>query len=65
MIIIDTTYLEYADKFLKHFDEPIALRMLPQTLTNEELYAAIDDCIKRNENDLIEKYQPETDNVLY
>lgn len=56
MIKIDDKLLEYASKYEKKFGVSLSLRMFPQTLTNEELYKAIDDCVDRNVNDLESKY---------
>lgn len=66
MIKTDEKLMEYAMRYKEAFGEMIPLRMLPQTLENEELYVAIDDCIARNTNDLVEKFCVDTDkNVLY
>lgn len=56
MIEINNKLLEYADKYEKAFGTTLPLRMLPQTLTNEELYKAIDDCIDRNIEALESRY---------
>lgn len=56
MIIIDETLLSYADRYFKQFGSQLPLRMLPQAMTNEELYKAIDDCIERECDDLVAQY---------
>lgn len=48
MIEINDKLLEYADKYEQAFGSPLPLRMLPQTLTNEELYEVINECIDKN-----------------
>ena len=66
MIKTDEKLMEYATRFKEAFGEMIPLRMLPQTIENEELFAAIDDCIERNVNDLVEKFCPEADkNMIF
>lgn len=65
MIRIDDRLLECAEKYEAAFGCPLPLRMLPQTLTNEELCAAIDDCIARGKNDLEERYAPPEEDALY
>lgn len=56
MIIIDDTLLLYANRYSKQFGNQLPLRMLPQAMTNEELYKAIDDCIDRDCDDLVAQF---------
>lgn len=56
MIFINETLLSYADRYFKQFGNQLPLRMLPQTMTNEELYKAIDDCIDRECDDLVAQF---------
>lgn len=64
MINVDSTLLQYAEKYRSAFGETLALRMFPQTLTNEELYNLIDDCIARNCNDLVEQFVDVEEDIL-
>lgn len=56
MIQIDETLLSYADRYFEQFGNQLPLRMLPQAMTNEELYRAIDDCIDRKCDDLVAQF---------
>lgn len=64
MIQIDDRLLAYADKYYNAFQCQLPLRMFPQTLTNEELYQRIDDCIARNCNDIVEQFVNDEDDIL-
>lgn len=65
MIIIDEKLLIYAQKYTEAFGVVLPLRMLPQTMRNEELYAQIDDCIHRGANDLLDRYAAQEPDALY
>ena len=64
MIEVNDALLAYADKYYNAFRCQLALRMLPQTLTNEELFKLIDDCIARNCNDLVEQFVDVEEDIL-
>lgn len=64
MIEINEKLLTYADKYYKAFQVFLPLRMFPQTLTNEELFKLIDDCIMRNCNDIVEKFVDVEEDIL-
>lgn len=61
MIKVDETLLRYTAKYFETFGTRIALRMLPASLTNQELYDAIDSCIGRDTDDLMEQYAQDGD----
>lgn len=66
MIQVDETLLAYAEKYREAFGCMPPLRMLPPTLTNEELCAQIDDCIARGVNDLETRYGlTDEEDILY
>lgn len=64
MILIDDKLIEYAEKFRIAFGYMISLRMFPLKLSNDELCAAIDDCIRRGVDDLVEKLCVFEENIL-
>lgn len=64
MIQIDDVLLAYADKYYNTFRCQLPLRMFPQTITNEELFKLIDDCISRNCNDIVEQFVNVEEDIL-
>ena len=64
MIEINDKLLEYADKYEKAFGYSLPLRMLPQTLTNEELYVVIDECIDKDIDDIETRYISDVDDTV-
>lgn len=64
MIQVNDSLLAYADKYYNTFRCQLPLRMFPQTLTNEELYKLIDDCIARSCNDLVEQFVNVEEDIL-
>ena len=66
MIQVDETLLAYAEKYREAFGCMPPLRMLPASLTNEELYTQIDDCIARGVSDLETRYElTDEEDILY
>lgn len=66
MIQMDEQLAAYAEKYFHAFGCMPPLQMLPLSLTNEELFAKIDDCIARGKEDLAEQYCVESDeDILY
>lgn len=64
MIQVNDSLLAYAEKFYDAFGCQLPLRMFPQTLTNEELFQLIDDCINRNCNDIVEQFVNVEEDIL-
>lgn len=64
MIQVNDSLLEYAEKYYGTFRCQLPLRMFPQTLTNEELFELIDDCIARNCNDIVERFVNVEEDIL-
>lgn len=64
MIQVNDSLLAYADKYYNTFRCQLPLRMFPQTLTNDELFKLIDDCIARNCNDIVEQFVNVEEDIL-
>ena len=56
MIKVDSETLEYAQKYREAFGYELALRMLPQSITNESLYELIDNSIRDGHDLIAQKY---------
>lgn len=66
MIEVNNALLAHAEKFRQAFGYLPPLLMVPQSLSNEELCAQIDDCIARGTDDLVQRYLSENDpDILY
>lgn len=64
MIQVNDSLLAYAGKYYSAFQCQLPLRMFPQTLTNEELFELIEDCIARNCNDIVEQFVNVKEDIL-
>lgn len=64
MIRIDEQVKICAKRYYETFGEPLPLRMLPQTMTNEMLCQAVESCIARNVNDLLIRFCSEQDDDI-
>lgn len=64
MIDVDETLIMYADKYSSTFGCPLPLRMLPQSMSNSELYGLIDECVNSGKNDLVERFIKIEDDIL-
>lgn len=62
MIHIDEQVKLCAQQYHQAFGEPLPVRMLPPTMTNEMLCDAVQSCIARNTNDLLLRYSPDAEN---
>jgi len=56
MIEIDEKLIELAESYYSHFGETIPLRMFPETITYEQLYETVKECIDKDSPELIEKF---------
>lgn len=66
MIEINDQLLAAAEDYFQAFGHMLPLRMLPMSLSSEELCAQIAGCIARGEDDLVQRYCGEDgDGVLY
>lgn len=56
MIKVDSETLKYAEKYREAFGNDLALRMLPQSMTNESLYELIDKSIQEGYDLIAQKF---------